>query len=138
MKYWTCTFWSESIKGVRAGLGPRSNLGRAFMLLDRRLAVVTGAGQGNGAAIVRRLSTERASSQPTSTQRLQSEPLSRFGREAARPGRTSLMYRIGFSVAAFAGHIGKEIGPVSILIDNAGICPRNTIDSPMFARRGRR
>jgi NAD(P)-dependent dehydrogenase (short-subunit alcohol dehydrogenase family) len=34
------------------------------------------------------------------------------------------------AVAAFAGHIGKELGPVSILINNAGICPRNTIDSP--------
>src|SRR6516162_8663657 len=100
------------------------------MLLDKRLAVITGAGQGNGAAIARGLAAHGARVIATD---IDAQTAERTASEIRAQGREAWAYRLDVAdraaVTAFAGHIGKEIGPVSILVNNAGICPRNTIDS---------
>jgi NAD(P)-dependent dehydrogenase (short-subunit alcohol dehydrogenase family) len=101
------------------------------MLLDGRLAVVTGAGQGNGAVIARGLASHGARIVVTD---IDADTAARTASEIRTTGAEAWSFRLdvadAVAVAALAEEIGDVIGPTSILINNAGICPRNTIDSP--------
>jgi NAD(P)-dependent dehydrogenase (short-subunit alcohol dehydrogenase family) len=100
------------------------------MLLDNRLAVVTGAGQGNGAAIARGLAAHGARVIATD---IVEETAERTASEIRAQGGKAWAYRLDVTdraaVSVFAQLVGQTIGPASILINNAGICPRNTLDS---------
>lgn len=100
-------------------------------MLDGKIALVTGAGQGNGAAIARGLVAHGASVVLTDI----NEATVRAVAEAIREGGgTCWAFPLDVTDAAscrkLATVVEEECGPVSILVNNAGICPRNTIDSP--------
>lgn len=101
------------------------------MLLDNRIALVTGAGQGNGQAIAIGLAAEGAQIIVTDIA-LQSaqDTASRIRDKGGR----AVAFRLDVTSAADCEALAKEvtaaIGNVSIVVNNAGICPRHTIDSP--------
>jgi NAD(P)-dependent dehydrogenase (short-subunit alcohol dehydrogenase family) len=105
------------------------------MLLKGRIALVTGAGQGNGAAIARGLAKEGARVIATD---LNGEAASRTAAGIVDEGGEAWSYALDVANAeacsALARDVEGSIGQVSILVNNAGICPRNTIDSPDVMR----
>jgi len=105
------------------------------MLLEGRIALVTGAGQGNGAAISRGLAAEGARVIATD---MNGEAAGRTAEEIRQRGGEAWSYTLNVTDAdacqAVAREVGDSIGQVSILVNNAGICPRNTIDSPDVRR----
>lgn len=115
------------------------------MLLEGRTALVTGAGQGNGAAIARGLARHGAALVCTDL-----DPDAAEGTAAAIREAGGAALARGLDVAdkgaaeALAADLaaGPEIGseavhPVSILVNNAGICPRHAVDSPDLERSWR-
>lgn len=100
------------------------------MKLENRLAVVTGAGQGVGACIARGLAAEGArvilaDINPDTAEAVAAEIRAAGGEAWAHAlDVTDAAACIAFADAA-AAH-----GDVSLLVNNAGICPRNSIDSP--------
>jgi len=105
------------------------------MLLEGRIALVTGAGQGNGAAIARGLAVEGARVVVTD---LNGEAAEQTAKGISEAGGEAWAYQLDVADAescnALAREVEASIGPVSILVNNAGICPRNTIDSPDMRR----
>ena len=105
------------------------------MLLEGRIALVTGAGQGNGAAIARGLAKEGARIIATDVNGAAAE---RTAREIVEEGGKAWSYTLDVADAeackTLARDVEAAIGQVSILVNNAGICPRNTIDSPDVMR----
>ena len=107
-------------------------------LLADRLALVTGAGQGNGRAIAIGLAAAGAGVVVTD-----------LGLEAARSTAAAIAEASGqawaFALdvtdakacADLARRVGEEIGPVAIVVNNAGIIARDTIDSPRAHERWR-
>src|SRR4051794_428771 len=91
-----------------------------FFRLDGRVAVVTGGGQGIGAAICRRLAAAGAR-------------IAVFDREATRAAQVAAELS-GFGcagdvtseddVARAVGEIERQLGPIDILVNNAGITGR--------------
>jgi NAD(P)-dependent dehydrogenase (short-subunit alcohol dehydrogenase family) len=105
------------------------------MRLQGRIAFVTGAGQGNGAAIARGLAAEGAKVIVTD---ISLDTAERTAAEIRAKGGEAKAYALDVTDAA-AGHvlaedIAKSVGDVSIVVNNAGICPRHTIDSPDLER----
>jgi NAD(P)-dependent dehydrogenase (short-subunit alcohol dehydrogenase family) len=105
------------------------------MLLSGRIALVTGAGQGNGAAIAAGLAAEGARVVATDLDAAGAE------RTAAAIRQTGgEAWAFGLDVtdpdacAAVAAEVAGAVGQVSILVNNAGVCPRHTIDSPDLHR----
>lgn len=100
------------------------------MKLKDRLAVVTGAGQGVGACIAKGLAEEGAR---VILADIQQENAARTADEIHGSGGEAWAYAVDVtdaeSCAALAETVKKH-GDVSLLINNAGVCPRNTIDSP--------
>ena len=105
------------------------------MLLEGRVAVVTGAGQGNGEAIARGLAREGAIVAVTD---LSLESAERTAAAIRAAGGRAEAYRLDVAdIAAgraLAGLVRDALGAVSILVNNAGICPRHGIDSPDLER----
>lgn len=105
------------------------------MLLEGRVAVVTGAGQGNGEAIARGLAREGATVAVTD---LSLESAERTAAAIRAAGGRAEAYRLDVAdIAAgraLAGLVRDALGAVSILVNNAGICPRHGIDSPDLER----
>lgn len=100
-------------------------------MLTGRLALVTGGGRGLGAAIAEGLAAHGATVMVTDIDGASAEAVARAIGET---GGTARGFALDVSqpaaCAALAARIGAEVGPVSILVNNAGICPRNTLDSP--------
>ena len=101
------------------------------MKLAGRLSVVTGAGQGVGAAIARGIASEGARVVLADRNLAEAEKVA----EAIRSGGgEAWAYAVDVTDAeaavAFAERVTAELGDVSLLVNNAGICPRNTVDSP--------
>jgi len=105
------------------------------MLLTGRTALVTGAAQGNGAAIAAGLAAEGARVVATDLDAAGAERTAAsirqtggeawaFGLDVTDPG----------ACAAVAAEVGRAAGQVSVLVNNAGVCPRHTIDSPDLHR----
>jgi NAD(P)-dependent dehydrogenase (short-subunit alcohol dehydrogenase family) len=105
------------------------------MLLEGRIALVTGAGQGNGAAIARGLAAEGSRVIVTD---LNGEAAEQTAKGIVQTGGEAWPFTLNVADAeackALAQEVESSIGPVSILVNNAGICPRNTIDSPDMRR----
>lgn len=107
------------------------------MLLDARVALVTGAGQGNGEAIALGLAAEGARVIVTDIAAHSAETTARRIRDS---GGQAWAFRLDVTDATECEDLAKEIaasvGDVSIVVNNAGICPRHTIDSPDLLRIG--
>src|SRR3712207_2363961 len=105
------------------------------MLLSGRIALVTGAAQGNGAAIAAGRAAEGARVVATDLDAAGAERTAAsirqtggeawaFGLDVTDPG----------TCAAVAAEVGRAAGQVSVLVNNAGVCPRHTIDCPDLHR----
>ena len=100
-------------------------------LLTQRLALVTGGGQGNGRAIA--LGLARAGARVIVTD-LQAQTAQAVADEIKAQGGQAWAFALDVSqaedCAALAQRVGQEIGPIDILINNAGIIIREGIQSP--------
>lgn len=101
------------------------------MLLKGKIALVTGAGRGNGAAIARGLARHGAAVIATDLDGASADGTAAAIRAA---GGTAWPYAHDVADApacrALAASVGQEAGPLDLLVNNAGICPRHSIDSP--------
>ena len=100
-------------------------------LLSGRMALVTGAGQGNGRAIALGLAAHGADVVVTDIDTVAAQ---QTADDVSARGRRGWSYTLDVTdadaCAALAKTVGAEIGPVAILVNNAGIIIRETIDSP--------
>lgn len=105
------------------------------MLLVGRVALVTGAGQGNGAAIATGLSRHGAAVVVTDIDGASADRTADAIRQA---GGTAWSYAHDVTDAmacrALAAVVAERAGRVDLLVNNAGICPRHSIDSPELER----
>ena len=105
-----------------------SHLGR---ILEGRTAIVTGGGQGNGAAIAKGLARHGASVIVTD---INGATAAAVAEDIRRAGGVAESHILDVSdadaCAALAEQTQKTLGDCSIVINNAGICPRHTIDDP--------
>jgi len=101
------------------------------MLLQGALALVTGVGQGNGLAIAKGFAQHGAHVVATD---INPQTAKEAAEEIVRAGGQAFAY--GLDVAdpemcrSVAAAVRAAHGPISVLVNNAGVCPRNTIDSP--------
>lgn len=103
-------------------------------VLADRLALVTGAGQGNGRAIARGLA--RAGARIVVTD-LDEGNARAVAAEIEAAGGRALAYRLDVTSAeacrALAQVVAEEAGAIDILVNNAGIIIREGLDSPQAA-----
>jgi NAD(P)-dependent dehydrogenase (short-subunit alcohol dehydrogenase family) len=99
-------------------------------LLAGRLALVTGAGQGNGRAIALGLAAHGADVVVTD---IDTAAAQQTADDVSARGRRGWSYTLDVTnaeaCAALAKTVTDDIGPVAILVNNAGIIIRETIDS---------
>lgn len=102
----------------------------APQLLAGRLALVTGAGQGNGRAIALGLAAHGADVVVTD---IDTAAAQQTADDVSARGRRGWSYTLDVTdaeaCAALAKTVTDDIGPVAILVNNAGIIIRETIDS---------
>ena len=100
------------------------------MLLQGRIALVTGAGQGNGAAIS--LGLARHGAQVIVTD-VDGDAARSTAAAIAKEGHQSWSFTLDVadlsSCREVAAQVAAEVGSVSLLMNNAGVCPRHAIDS---------
>lgn len=108
-------------------------------MIDGKLALVTGAGQGLGAAIA--IGFAKNSARVICADIDAERARSTVGAIEANGGIAYPM-QLDVSDRAAADRLAAETeakhGPIDILINNAGICPRNRIDSPDVEETWRR
>jgi NAD(P)-dependent dehydrogenase (short-subunit alcohol dehydrogenase family) len=102
-------------------------------LLDGKTALVTGAAQGNGEAIAKGLAEAGALVIVTD---LNLEGAKRTAAAIEKSGASALAFALDVTdraaCAKLAQDVAKAADPVSILVNNAGIMPPHTIESPNF------
>ena len=100
-------------------------------LLSGRMALVTGAGQGNGRAIALGLAAHGADVVVTD---IDTAAAQQTAADVSARGRRGWSYTLDVTdvdaCAALAKSVTDDVGPVAILVNNAGIIIRETIDSP--------
>lgn len=100
-------------------------------LLEGRLALVTGAGRGNGAAIA--IGLARYGAQVVVTDVELASAVATM-EDIRKDGGTAFAYRMDVGDLAecrtVAERVRAEAGPVSVLVNNAGIIRRDEVDSP--------
>ncbi|QCK87084.1 glucose 1-dehydrogenase [Phreatobacter aquaticus] len=105
------------------------------MLLDGRVAIVTGAGQGNGEAIALGLAREGAIIVATD---IDPATAARTAERIVAEGGKATSHRLDVADSAACRALASEIATsgqsVSLVVNNAGICPRHTLDSPDLER----
>lgn len=103
-------------------------------LLQDRVALVTGAGQGNGRAIARGLARAGATVAVTDLNEANAQAVAREIREA---GGRAAAWRQDVTSAEdcerVAQAIAAEFGALHVLVNNAGIIIREGLDSPKVA-----
>jgi len=108
-------------------------------LLVSKRALVTGAAQGNGRAIALGLAAYGADVVAVDIDLAGAE---RTAAELRGSGRNAFAFRLDVTDAAaceaLARTIARDIGEISILINNAGIIIREGLDSPRAAENWRR
>ena len=108
-------------------------------LLAGKRALVTGAGQGNGRAIALGLAAHGADIVASDIDLAGAE---RTAADLRASGSNALAFRLDVTDAAachaLAQTISRDIGEISILINNAGIIIREGLDSPRAAENWRR
>jgi NAD(P)-dependent dehydrogenase (short-subunit alcohol dehydrogenase family) len=108
-------------------------------LLAGKRALVTGAGQGNGRAIALGLAAHGADIVASDIDLVGAE---RTAADLRASGSKALAFRLDVTDAAachaLAQTISRDIGDISILINNAGIIIREGLDSPRAAENWRR
>lgn len=103
----------------------------APQVLAGRLALVTGAGQGNGAAIARGLARAGARVIVTDLDEANARKVAAAIREEGGQAWSFVLDVTSREQgAALAGRVGREIGNVDLLVNNAGIIIREGVDSP--------
>ncbi|MBO1074616.1 SDR family NAD(P)-dependent oxidoreductase [Roseomonas marmotae] len=105
------------------------------MLLSGQLALLTGAGQGNGAAMALGLAQHGARVIATDLDAgLAAETAARI----VAQGGAGFSYPLDVTdieaCRALAGRVTAELGDLSVLVNNAGICPRHTVDDDALDR----
>ena len=104
-------------------------------VLDGRLALVTGAGQGNGRAIA--LGLARAGASVVATD-VDMPTVQQTAADIKAAGGRAWSYRLDVTNAAectaLAATVAREVGRIDLLVNNAGIVIRETFDE----RRERR
>lgn len=105
------------------------------MLLAGRIALITGAGQGNGAAIAKGIAREGARVVVTD---IEAATAGQTATEIRDAGGEAWAYRLDVTDAAacrvLADEVARTVGALSVLVNNAGVCPRHTIDSAELER----
>jgi NAD(P)-dependent dehydrogenase (short-subunit alcohol dehydrogenase family) len=100
-------------------------------LLQGHLVLVTGAGQGNGRAIA--LGVARSGARVIVTD-IQAGTAEATAQEIRSSGSEASAFPLDVTDAeactALAEQVGREIGAVSVVVNNAGIIIREDIDSP--------
>ncbi|RAP63643.1 3-oxoacyl-ACP reductase [Achromobacter sp. HZ01] len=100
------------------------------MLLNNVLALVTGAAQGNGRAIAQGLAAQGAMIAVCDINRAGAQRTAAALRaEGARAIAYELDVRDAARCVAIARQIEKEMGAISVLVNNAGVRPRHAFDS---------
>lgn len=101
----------------------------AERVLEGRLALVTGAGQGNGRAIA--IGLARAGARVIATD-LKAETAASTAQKIIEAGGVAWSYQLDVSersaCAALAHRIGNDLGQLSILVNNAGVLFRGSLD----------
>lgn len=108
-------------------------------LLEGRLALITGAGQGNGRALAIGLAAAGARVIVTDVNAVTVEETARLVREAGGTAHADqLDVTDAAACKALAERAGQEIGVVDLLVNNAGIIIREGSDSPTAEANWRR
>jgi len=106
----------------------------APQILKGRLALVTGAGQGNGRAIARGLAQAGAKVIVTD---INPASIEGVAAEIRASGGEAWAYVLDVTspadCKALADTVGAQVGPVDLLVNNAGIIIREGLDSPNVA-----
>lgn len=106
----------------------------APQVLSGKIALVTGAGQGNGRAIAKGLAKAGATVIVTDMVEKNAQAVAQ---EILQSGAKALAYELNVTVAdqcnALAAAVTKDVGNIDILINNAGIIVREGLDSPNVA-----
>ena len=102
-------------------------------LLEADVALVTGAGQGNGEAIARGLARHGATVAVTDLQSDQAQAVAdSIVAEGGKAKAWDLDVTNPEACQEVVGEISNDLGPISILVNNAGLIYRDTIDSEAF------
>ena len=100
-------------------------------VLGGRIALVTGAGQGNGKAIAKGLAKAGANVVVTD---LNDENAKAVAAEIEAAGGKAVAYKLDVTsrdaCQALASTVADEVGNIDILVNNAGIIIREGLDSP--------
>ena len=105
------------------------------MPLAGRIALVTGAGQGNGAAIAKGIARHGARVVVTD---IAADTAERTASDIRLAGGEAWAHVLDVADAdacrTLAQDVARSAGEVSLLVNNAGVCPRHAIDSPELER----
>lgn len=103
--------------------------------LQNRTALVTGAGQGNGAAIAKGLAREGARIVVTDINAVAAENTAKSIHDAGGTAMAAALdVKDRSAVEALAERLFEDDWTVDLLVNNAGVCPRKEVSAPDFAQ----